>query len=219
MELVNQDGGLTALGYVLAIAAIVLALGLAVFFTQKRNEKAISVKRLVFGAAALSIAYVLSFVKLFPLPTGGSVTLCSMLFVVLIGYWYGPRTGLLTAFVYGMLQFLQGPYVISFLQVGCDYLFAFTCLGLAGFFKGKKHGLVIGYLISVLARAAFHALGGYLFWMEYMPEDFPAALAWAYPVIYNFGYIIAEAAITVIILAVPAVKKGIARITDMARKA
>ncbi len=218
MGLINQDGGLTALGYVLAVAAIVLALGLAAFFTKKRDEKTISVKRLVFCAVALAIAYVLSFVKILPLPTGGSVTLCSMLFVVLIGYWYGPRTGLLTAFVYGMLQFLQGPYVLSFLQVGCDYLFAFTCLGLAGFFRGKKHGLVIGYLVSVVARAAFHTLGGYLFWMEYMPEDFPVALSWAYPVIYNFGYIIAEAAITVIILTVPAVKSGIARITDMARK-
>ena len=132
-----------------------------------------------------------------------------MLFIVLVGYWYGPRTGLLIAFVYGILQFIQEPYILSFFQVCCDYLFAFTMLGLSGFFRNKKRGLLKGYLVSVLARGFFHVIGGYLYWMEYMPENFPKSLAFAYPIIYNYGFLLAEAVITVIIISIPAVIKAI----------
>ena len=36
-------------------------------------------------------------IKFANLPMGGSVTLFSMLFIALIGYWYGPYVGLMTA--------------------------------------------------------------------------------------------------------------------------
>ena len=55
-------------------------------------------KQLVFSAAAIALATVISVViKLPSLPNGGSVTLFSMLVITLIGYWYGPATGLLAA--------------------------------------------------------------------------------------------------------------------------
>ena len=67
-------------------------------------------KQLVFSAAAIALATVISVViKLPSLPNGGSVTLFSMLVITLIGYWYGPATGLLAAFAYGILQFITGP--------------------------------------------------------------------------------------------------------------
>lgn len=51
-------------------------------------------KQLVFSAAAIALATVISVViKLPSLPNGGSVTLFSMLVITLIGYWYGPATG------------------------------------------------------------------------------------------------------------------------------
>lgn len=215
--LVTEDGGLTTAGYIICIALAVIALGLAVFFARRKEGSGFNVKSLVCCGMCIALAYVLSFVKVIPLPFGGSATLCSMFFIVIVGYWYGLRTGLLVAFVYGMLQFLQGPYILSPFQVMCDYLLAFTCLGLGGLFKNKKNGLVIGYLVAVLARGAFHSLGGYLYWMEYMPEDFPVALTWAYPVIYNYMYILAEAAITIIIICLPPVKKGLAQIGQMVK--
>ena len=70
----------------------------------------------------------------------------SMLFVVLIGYWYGPQTGILAAFAYGILQFLQEPYYLSFIQVCLDYLFAFSALGISGFFRDRPNGLLKGYI-------------------------------------------------------------------------
>ena len=78
-----------------------------------------------------------------------------MLFIVLIGYWYGVRTGVMVGLAYGILQFLQEPYFLTLFQVCCDYVFAFAALGLAGLFRGKKNGLVIGYIVAVLARGFF----------------------------------------------------------------
>ena len=145
-----------------------------------------------------------------------SVTAFSMLFIVLIAYWYGPKVGILLGFVFGILQFLQEPYVLSFFQVCCDYLLAFAALGLAGIFRKQKNGLVKGYLVAVIARGAFHVLGGYLYWMDYMPENFPKELSVAYPFIYNYSFLLAEALITIILLSIPAVKKAFAQIQQNA---
>lgn len=175
-----------------------------------------STKQLVFCAAALALAYLTSYIKLFEMPWGGSVTLFSMLFIVLIANWYGVKTGILVGFAYGIIQFIQEPYVLTFFQVCCDYILAFAALGVAGFFAKSKYGLVKGYIIAVLARGAFHAIGGYLYWMDYMPDNFPKALASLYPILYNYSYLLVEGVITVIIISIPAVSKGLARVKQMA---
>ena len=129
-------------------------------------------------------------------------------FIVLVGNWYGPKAGVLVGLVFGILQFIQEPYVLSFFQVCCDYILAFAALGVAGFFAKNRNGLVAGYIVAVIARGAFHALGGYLYWMDYMPENFPKALTSLYPILYNYSYLLAEGVITVIIISIPAVAKG-----------
>lgn len=110
-------------------------------------------KQITFSAIALALAVVISTViKLPNLPNGGSITLFSMLVISLVGYWYGPATGLIVAFTYGVLQFILGPYVVHPLQVLLDYPLAFGALGLSGFFYKKKNGLVIGYIVAILGR-------------------------------------------------------------------
>ncbi|MCR5093302.1 MAG: energy-coupled thiamine transporter ThiT [Lachnospiraceae bacterium] len=225
MELFTQEDGyyaLTSLGTALIfdIIELIIVLFILRVRTSKEDRKSsvISARQLVYCSAALAIGFILSFVKIVHLPWGGSVTLCSMLFITLIGYWYGPRIGLMAAFAYGLLQFVQGggSYMLSPLQVCMDYIFAFTALGLAGFFSNKKHGLVTGYIVAILVRGLFHSIGGYLFWMDYMPEDFPKALTFAYPIIYNYAYILLEGALTVVILLFPAVRNALARVKETA---
>lgn len=215
--LVNADGGLTTAGYVAAIATVVILLVVAAVLIAKHSgSKKMSTQQIVFCAVAIALAYVASYVKLFALPFGGSITLCSMLFIVLIGYWYGPKVGILSGFAYGILQFLQEPYVLNFVQLCCDYFFAFAALGISGFFRNKKHGLMKGYIAGILARGFFHTLGGYFFWMSYMPENFPSSLAAIYPIVYNYGFIIAEGIITVILISIPAVANALSRIKQTA---
>ena len=182
------------------------------------QKKAFSTRQLVFAGVSLALAFALSFIKILHLPWGGSVTLCSMLFVTIIGYWYGPKSGLISALAYGILQFIQGGggYILSPMQVALDYIVAFMALGASGFFNRKKNGLIIGYVVAIMLRAVFHSIGGYIYWMDYMPEEFPQNLAAVYPIVYNFAYIVLEGIITVFILMIPGVKSGISYITRLA---
>ena len=215
--LVNAEGGLTAAGYVLCIAAGIILFAAALIFAGRISEKKkMGTRQLVFCAMAMALAFITSYLKLFNMPWGGSVTLCSMLFIVLVANWYGPKTGVLVGLAYGILQFIQEPYVLSFFQVCCDYILAFAALGVAGFFAKSKHGLLKGYIAAVIARGAFHALGGYLYWMDYMPDNFPKALTSVYPIVYNYSYLLAEGIITVIIISIPAVSKALNRIKQTA---
>lgn len=215
--LVNGDGGLTTAGYAVSVTAGILLFAAALYFAGKSSKKKkTSTKQLVYCAVAIALAFVTSYLKILELPWGGSVTLCSMLFIVLVANWYGVKTGILVGLSYGILQFIQEPYVLSFFQVCCDYVFAFAALGVAGFFAKSKNGLLKGYIAAVLARGAFHSLGGYLYWMDYMPDNFPQSLKSIYPIAYNYSYLLAEAVITIIIISVPAVAKGLGRVKQTA---
>lgn len=115
--LVTAEGGLTTAGYAVSVIAVLILIILVAVLLQK-NTSALkfTTQQLVTCAVALALAYVTSYIKIFKLPFGGSVTLFSMLFIVLIGYWYGIKVGILTGLVYGIFQFLQEPYVLSFFR-------------------------------------------------------------------------------------------------------
>ena len=217
MSIVTPDGGLTGLGYVLCgILAAALMIASAILYRKNSSQKKMSTKQLVFCAAAMALSFITSYIKLVSMPYGGSITLFSMLFICLIGYWYGPGVGVMTGLAYGILQFLQEPFVLSLFQVCCDYVLAFAGLGLAGLFHKSKNGLVKGYIFGILVRGAFHSLGGYLYWMDYMPENFPQALTAVYPLVYNYSYILAEGILTVVVISLPPVAKALAQVKKSA---
>ena len=123
--LVTAEGGLTTAGYAVSVIAVLILIILVAVLLQKNTSTLkFTTQQLVTCAVALALAYVTSYIKIFKLPFGGSVTLFSMLFIVLIGYWYGIKVGILTGLVYGIFQFLQEPYVLSFFQVCCDYIWS-----------------------------------------------------------------------------------------------
>ncbi len=178
------------------------------------NQK---VKQLVFSAMAIALATVISTViKLPSLPNGGSVTLFSMLVMTLIGYWYGPKAGITACIAYGIIQLIIGPYVVTPIQVLIDYPLAYGALGLSGFFSNSKHGLIKGYLVGVVGRYAFHMLSGLIFFTTYVEgmSDNMVAIWGAF--VYNFSYIGPEAAITLVLLAVPAVRKALEKVKTIA---
>ena len=216
--MVTSEGGLTTAGYAIAIIAGIVLFLAAIYFAGKNSEKKkLTTRQLVFCAVAMALAFVTSYLKIFTLPWGGSVTLCSMLFIVLVANWYGVGTGITVGLAYGILQFIQEPYVLSFFQVCCDYILAFGAMGIAGFFsKSKKYGLQKAYVAAILARGVFHVLGGYLYWMSYMPDNFPKSLTAIYPIVYNYSYLLAEGIITVIVISIPAVSKALTQVKKAA---
>ena len=177
----------------------------------------ITAKQLVFSAMALALATVIATtIKLPSLPFGGSISLFSMLVICLVGFWYGPKIGLITSFTYGILQFITGPYVVHPLQILLDFPLAFGALGLSGFFYEKKHGLVKGYLCGVTGRLIFHSICGAIFYTTYVDalSDNLAAL-WA-GIVYNMSYIVPEAVLTLILLSLPPVQKMMVNLKKMA---
>ena len=204
---------LTMAGYTALVVALIglLLIGCALFGGKKKKMDA---KQLAFSAMAITLATVTSMIKLFDMPMGGSVTLLSMLFICLTGYWFGLGGGLTAAFAYGILQLVIDPYILSVPQMLVDYLFAFGALGLSGLFHNSKHGLIKGYIVGVLGRYFFSFLSGWIFFGTYAPDNFPNAVV--YSLAYNGAYIGAEALITLIIISIPPVSKALASVKQQA---
>ena len=205
----------TTLGYACLIVAGLLCFALAIAAVRSRggDAKAISTKQIVFSAMAMALATITSMMTLFKMPMGGSVTPCSMLFIVLIGYWYGPRAGILTGLAHGILQLILDPYILSLPQMLVDYPLAFGALGLSGFFHNSRGGLAKGYLLGIFGRFVMAFLSGWLFFYYYAPEGWN--VIW-YSIAYNGTYIGAEGILTMAILALPPMQKALATVKNMA---
>ncbi len=130
---------------------------------------------LVECALMIAIGTVLSNIKIFTMPNGGSVTLLSMLPFVLVSFRHGVKWGLFTGLVNGCLQMLLGfwapptPTFIYFLgEVLLDYLVAFMALGMAELFarpfKNRMVGVAVGTAVAGFLRFMCSFLSGVLVW-------------------------------------------------------
>ena len=163
-----------------------------------------NLRKLTYSAICVALAVVLSKVKLFEMPQGGSVTACSMLPVVLVGYWYGVRAGVTAGLAYGLLRLSLGGYVIHPIQLILDYLLAFALLGTSGFFRGRKFGLYLGYVTGSVGVFLCSFISGVVFFSEYAPEG---QHIWVYSALYQLSYILPEMLITLLIISLPPVRK------------
>lgn len=187
-------------------------------------------------AMMLALSIALSFVVIYKMPLGGSVTLFSMLPVMLVSVRHGLKWGLPTAFLYSLFQFFTGlPDMIAWsLTPGMfvasmllDYLLAFTVLGLAGLFRKKGAvGCLVGMVLACLLRFFVHYLSGILLWVNYdkfivFGETFfnrPKL----YSFLYNGSFMLPETLMTIaaaaLLFFVPQAKKVVFGGTDLATK-
>ncbi len=217
LEKVVEDGyesySITSGGYALVVVLALIAFATISFFKNADGKGRISIKQITVSALCLALAFVLSNIKLFKLPMGGSFTVFSMFFVTFIGYLYGPRVSMSAAFAYGLLQMIADPYIISIPQLLCDYILAFGALGLSGFFHNSKWGMFKGYFVGIFGRYVFAVLSGVIFFADYAPEGMSPLL---YSMAYNIIYIAAEAALTIVVLLIPAVRMALNRVKSEA---
>ena len=181
-------------------------------------------KILVEGAVMVALATVLSYIRVFKLPWGGSITLLSMLPIVLFSIRRGVGAGLTVSFVFSLVQFTQGIIDGLFgwgltpgLLIACilfDYLLAFTCLGVAGLFRKKGFaGQIGGIALAVVLRFLFHFLSGIVVWQSFgeLWQGFYTENTWLYSLLYNGSYMLPELIFTlcgaVALLKVPQTKR------------
>ena len=155
-------------------------------------KKSLSTKEICVSAILIAVAFVLSeFVPTLKLPYGGKISWFSMFFVCLVGYFFGPRTGLIASLSYGLLQLIMGTSIVHTIQLSLAY----TCLGSTGFFHNKKYGLAKGYIIGVTGRYICHVTSGIVFFAEYAEGN-----VIIYSLIYNLTYILPEVILTLILI-------------------
>lgn len=178
----------------------------------------VNIKKLVLSGVMVALATVLSFVQVYHLPQGGSITLCSMLPIMLLAYLLGTKWGLAAGFVHSVLQLLVGLGDLKGISGGAlvgsillDYLLAFTVLGLAGIFRNIiKHdgaAVTLGCLVAGLLRYLCSFLSGWILWGAYADANFSPILAGMtgntlacfYSLAYNGSYMIPEIVITCIV--------------------
>lgn len=183
------------------------------------------VKILVEGAIMVALAFVLSCIKVFNLPWGGSITLMSMLPIVVFSVKHGVKKGLFVAFVYSLLQFGQGVVVDGLfgwgltpaMLVSCimfDYILAYTVIGFAGMFRAKDiSGCIAGTVIAIVIRFAIHVTSGVVIWHSSgkIWEAFSTDNELLYSFLYNGTYMLPELVFTligtIILFTVPQTKK------------
>ena len=134
--------------WILLGVLIVLAVVLMLFARKKQQWNA---KMLASAAICIALSFVLSYIRLFKLPQGGSVTPASLLPIIAFAYAYGAVPGLLVGFAYGLLQMIQDPYIVGVVQALLDYPLAFGCIALAGIARKlpDTYGWLVGVLLAV----------------------------------------------------------------------
>lgn len=175
----------------------------------------------------IALAAVLSLIKVFKLPWGGSITLLSMLPICLISIRHGVKTGLFSSFVYAVIQLLFGILFDGLLGWGLtagaliscillDYIVAFTVLGLAGMFADKgMNGIIGGTALAIFLRFVSHVFSGVFVFASAgkLWDGFETSNTWLYSIVYNGCYMLPELIFTCIGAAV--VYKAVFKATKM----
>ncbi|MBS8262905.1 energy-coupled thiamine transporter ThiT [Mesobacillus boroniphilus] len=177
---------------------------------MKQKQTLFLVEIAVFSALAYLLDLFSGFLFSRIWPQGGSVSI-AMVPVFLMAFRWGLKGGILTGFIFGLLQFILGMSQIYHpVQGVLDYLIAFAVLGMAGFFaaqvKAAMQGgnrrkwigyVVAGVFIGSVLRFIAHFLSGWIFFGSYAPEGQPA---WLYSVIYNGTYMLPSMILSAILV-------------------
>lgn len=167
--------------------------------------KRTSIRMLCEAALLIAAAQILSYLKLWKMPWGGSVTI-AMLPIILFAVRWGFRDGLLAGFALGILQFVfDGGFALGWQSIIGDYLLAYAALGFAGLLKGRKNAVFMGALLGGGARFLVHYVVGATIWAAYMPETFlgmKMLSPWFYSALYNALYMSQNIAVTLLLAAI-----------------
>jgi thiamine transporter len=150
------------------------------------NRNLFSTKILAEIVVFVSLATILSYIKIFGLPQGGSVTLASMVPILWLALRRGAKVGFFSGVLYGIVQFAIDPYFFHPVQVLLDYPIAFGLLGLAGLFQKRFY---IGVTLGICGRFVAHFFSGIIFFASYAPKEMSPVV---YSAIYNGGYLAVE---------------------------
>lgn len=189
------------------ILASLLLISIAFAFREKKYKKGSHhTKMIVYGSLCIALSFVLSYIRLYRFPQGGSITPASMLPMYIFAIMFGPTAGILAGFAFGMIKLIQDPYIIHWAQFFLDYPLSFGALGLAGLYRKN---IAISCLIGGFGRFFMNFLSGVIFFGSYAPEGMNAIL---YSLIVNGLVIGTDTLICAIISLIPQIQNAIKQV-------
>ena len=201
--------------YILTVSLIALICIFA--FLIGKKQQCNNTKSIVYAGVTIAASFALSYIRLFELPQGGSVTLASLLPIMIYSYIFGIRKGILVGVIYGFLQFIQAPWFYHPMQFLLDYPIAFATVGICAVFREKniltnKNPLqfALGALIAVVIRYLSHVVSGIFVFGSGDPENY-GAVAWSF--LYN-AFTFADMAITIAVGVALLSSKAIIRLIE-----
>ena len=187
------------------IVAALAIVGVVLFFIT-RDGKRWTTRMLANAALVIVLSFILSYIRLYKMPQGGSITLASMLPIFMFAYAYGCAPGMLVGMAYGVLQFIQDAYFVHPVELLLDYPLAYAMLGLAGL-AGRfsdQWGIIPGIVLGTFGRFVCAFLSGVIFFGMYAPEGQNVLV---YSAVYNGFYLIPEAVICLVIASIPQIRR------------
>ncbi len=166
-----------------------------------------STKMIVEAGIMLALAIVLSRIKIYEAPQGGSVTAGSMIPILLFAMRWGAGPGVIAGTTFGVLKIILGAWIFSPTQAILEYPVAFGLLGLAGLFsswdsndsKVKYYfNTALSTALAIGGRFICHFLAGVIFFKEYAGDKNP----WIYSLGYQASYLVPEFIVSAIILSI-----------------
>lgn len=163
-----------------------------------------STKMLVEAGIMIALSVVLSRIKVYEAPQGGSVTAGSMIPILLFAMRWGAGPGIITGITFGLLKLMLGGWVFSPTQAILEYPIAFGFLGLAGIFSdsiedaggGKYFQIILSIFLAIGGRFICHLLAGVIFFSEYAGTQNP----WIYSAVYQSSYLVPEFIVSAVVL-------------------
>lgn len=204
----------------------------------KITKKRVDLHTLSESAIMIALATVLSLIKVYEAPFGGSVTLLSMAPIIILSIRRGVKVGVTAGFVHSLIQLIFGlanvgwvPNMLGkILCIVFDYLLPFTVLGFGGMFRGVKFTknertnaiiqALLGTIVVTLLRFVCHIFSGVVIWyaldLEWYADD-PGHIVnkygkWLFSLIYNGSYMLPEIIETVI--GVPILSTALAKVRN-----
>ena len=169
---------------------------------MNNSKTAKNLRALCESAVLVALSVVLTLLRFPPFNidlwgNGGSIDFV-MVPLVVLAWRRGAGWAIPAGLAFGFLKCLiSGGIGWGVLSVLLDYVLAYGAVGVAGFFKNKKNGLLLGAVVGSLARFIVHFISGVTIWRIAVGDEvslfgmsFDSSASYIYSFLYNGGYML-----------------------------
>lgn len=177
-----EDFPWSKFSYIIGITLFVLLIAaIAVSASVKREKRLLTTAELAVSGVMVALSFGLSYIKIYEMPQGGSITLFSLAPLAVLCWYLGFKRSLIACFAYSLLQMIQTPKLYHPIQVLLDYILPFSIFCIIPLFRRYKlTGFIIGIITASVLRFVMHVLAGVVFFAEYAVDVSPLIHSIAY---------------------------------------